>query len=490
MAPSASAFPVSNYPVLVHIVAALLAVVGAAMLLPALVEWANGDPHAMVFFRSAIITMGAGAVLFVSTRMPTRPKIRLKEAFLLTTILWVALPAFAAIPFLGLGFGFADAFFESVSGITATGATVLTGLDDMPRGILLWRAVLQWIGGIGIVVMAMVLLPFLGIGGMQLFRTESSDRSEQNLGRSSHLVGWILIVYLILTLACAMAYGAAGMSVFDAISHAFTTVSTAGYSTHDASLGFFQSAAIEWIAIVFMILGALPFIALIGFLRGDFRRLVDDPQVRWILLFLAAMSFAMAVWLTLRYGLLFGDAFRLTAFNVVSIVTTTGFASTDYMLWGEVAVILFFLLTFVGGCTGSTAGGIKIYRFVILAQVLRAHFRLFRDRSRVELVHYGRNVVPPDVPMAVLAFLILYMASVVIVTLALTAGGLEFLTALSAAATAISNVGPGVGDLIGPAGNFSSLSGTSKTILSFAMILGRLELFTVIVLLDPDFWRW
>ncbi|MGQ7793222.1 TrkH family potassium uptake protein [Faunimonas sp. B44] len=479
-----------QYQTIIQVIGALLAVLGATMLLPALIDFQDANPEWRVFALSAAVTAGTGLLLFLSTRTVERSTLRLKQAFLLTAAVWTVIPVFGAIPFLGLGIGYADAFFESASGFTTTGGTVLVGLDELPRGVLLWRAVLQWIGGVGIIVFAMVLLPFLGVGGMQLFRAESSDRSEKVLARSSDIVAWIIAIYCILTGLCTFAYAGTAMTFFDALAHAMTTVATGGFSTHDASFGHFRSAAVEWIAIGFMIIGALPMVVLIAAARGEVRRFVREPQVLWFLTFLLATSFLTGVWLSLMRGIEFAEAFRLVAFNVVSVVTTTGYATVDYTLWGPFAVILFFVLTFIGGCTGSTSGGIKVYRFIILVQVIKRQFRMLANPSRLETLKYGGTRIPDDVPPSVLAFLTLYVASIAVVALILALLGLDFLTALSSAATAISNVGPGLGEIVGPAGNFSTLPDTAKVVMGLAMILGRLELFTILILLDPGFWRW
>ena len=474
---------------LTQVIGALLALLGAFMVVPALLDWADGNAGWRIFALSAAVTSGTGLLLFASSRQSAPAALKLKEAFLLTSLVWIILPIFAAIPFLALRLSFADALFEAVSGLTTTGGTVLVGLDQMPRGILLWRALMQFIGGIGMIVMAMLLLPFLGIGGMQLFRAESSDRSEKVLARSSDLVGWIAGVYCTLTVACALAYAAAGMSLFDAISHAMTTVSTGGFGTHDSQFAYFDSAVIEWIAVVFMIAGALPFTAYIAGVRGNpgsFR----DPQIGAFLKFLAAASLLTALWLTLTSGMPIEDSLRYVTFSVVSIVTTTGFSSVDYMLWGPFAASLFLVLTFIGGCTGSTTGAIKIYRFIILGQVIKRQFRRLTSQSRVENLKYGGRRVPPDVPTSILAFLAVYLATIFVVMFLLTAAGLDPVTAFSSAATAVSNVGPGIGHIVGPAGNFAPLPDSAKLILSAAMLFGRLELFTLLVLFDPAFWRW
>lgn len=483
---------VRRFQPVVRITGYLLCVLAVLMLVPAVVDASYGNPDWRVFVLSAVFTGMTGLLLAVSAREEQQTQLKLREAFVLTTLLWFVTPAFGAIPFLGIGIDYRDGWFEAVSGLTTTGSTVLTGLDDLPPGILLWRALLQWIGGIGIIVMAMVILPFLKVGGMQLFRTESSDRSEKIVPRAFDLAIWISSVYFALTLVCALAYAAGGMTPFDAILHAMTTLSTGGYSSHDASFGHFDAAmpAITWAGSLFMLCGALPLVLFIRAVRGEAVSLFGDPQVRAFIGFLAVTCLLVAIWLTLTTGYPFEHALRQVTFNVISVVTTTGYAANDYTLWGPFAVGLFFILTFVGGCTGSTAGGIKIYRFIILSQVLRRQLRVLANPSLVEPMVYQHRRIPPDVPPSVLAFLTVYVMTIAVVTLVLTGMGLDFVTAMSSAATAISNVGPGLGPIVGPAGTFATLPDAAKVVLSFAMILGRLELFTVLVLLDPRFWRW
>ena len=463
--------------------------VAVAMLIPMAVDYADGHSSAYVFAISALVTLFVGVlmVLFAYDRRPVRAGLR--EGFLLTTLSWTLVSAFAAIPFIGLGLSAADAYFESVSALTATGATVIVKLDSQPRGILLWRALLQGIGGIGIIVFAILVLPFLRIGGMQLFQTESSDRSEKVVPRAFHLVSGICGIFGLLLVACTMTYLMLGMTPFDAICHALATVSTGGFSTHDASFGHFNSPALDWAAVLFMISGALPFVVYIKALRGDTEALWRDAQVRGLLKLLVVASLGLAVYLVLTRDVGFADAVRLATFNVVSIVTTTGFVNTDYTTWGPFAIGVFFLLIFVGGCSGSTSGGIKIYRLQVAWLLTRAHLQHLISPNRIVTLLYNGRRLPEDVPFSVVAFLALYMATIGVFTVVLAAMGLDLLTALSSAATAVSNVGPGLGDIVGPAGTFATLPKGAKWVLSFAMLLGRLELFTVLVLFRPEFWR-
>lgn len=467
----------------------MVCLVAVAMLLPMAVDYADGHSSGLVFAISALVSLFIGVLMVLFAYEGKPVKAGLREGFLLTTLSWTVVSAFACIPFLGLGLPLADAYFEAVSALTATGATVIVNLDNQPRGILLWRALLQGIGGIGIIVFAILVLPFLRIGGMQLFQTESSDRSEKVVPRTYHLVLSIIGIFGLLLVACTFTYLLLGMKPFDAICHALATVSTGGFSNYDASFGHFKSPALDWAAVVFMILGALPFVVYIKAMRGNSEVLWCDAQVRGLLKLLVVMSIILAIYLELSRDIHFLDAVRLATFNVVSIVTTTGFVTTDYTTWGPFAIGIFFILMFVGGCSGSTSGGIKIYRIQVAWLLTRAHLQHLISPNRIVTLLYNRRRLPEDVPFSVVAFLALYLATIGVFTVALAGMGLDLLTALSSAATAVSNVGPGLGDIVGPAGTYATLPTGAKWVLSLAMLLGRLELFTVLVLLRPEFWR-
>ncbi|MBU2582835.1 MAG: TrkH family potassium uptake protein [Alphaproteobacteria bacterium] len=459
------------------------------MLLPALVDFADGDADWLVFFSSSIATFFIGGLLILSNQDDQPVQLSVKDGFLLTTACWVVVAAFAAMPFIGVGLNYTDAYFEAMSGLTTTGSTVLTKLDQLPRGVLLWRAILQGLGGLGIIVTAMIMLPFLRVGGMQLFQMEQSDRSEKVLPRALELTTAIASFYVAMIIACSLTYGALGMTAFDAVCHALTTVSTGGLSTHDESFGFFKSAPLEWACIVFMILGSLPFVVYIKAWRGNPSAIFEDAQVRGLLGFLLGVCLIVTFWLMTAREMHFAEALRKATFNVTSIVTTTGYASTDYTDWGTFAIGLFFLLMFVGGCAGSTTGGIKIYRLQVTGLLIRSHFVHLMSPNRVVTLVYNGRRLPADVPFSVVAFLAIYMSTVGLFTVVLAAMGLDLVTALSASAQAVGNVGPGLGEIVGPSGNYSGLPPLAKWILSFAMMMGRLELFTVLVLLRIEFWR-
>jgi trk system potassium uptake protein TrkH len=463
---------------------------GLAMLAPALADWIAGHRDWTTFVVSSACSIFLGGLLLLGS-MGTPIRLSLRQGFMLTTLSWVSLSAVGALPlaFSELELSYTDAFFEAVSGLTTTGSTVLVGLDSMPVGILLWRAMLQWLGGIGIIVMAIAMLPFLRVGGMQLFRMESSDRSEKALPRVAQVASATSIAYLVLTLACAIAYSLAGMTGFEAVAHAMTTLSTGGYSTSDGSIGHFASPAIDWISTLFMVLGALPFVIYIQAVYGQRKVIWNNSQVRRFVVGLALVVLTMAAWLWWKQDVPILDALRLSAFNIVSVVTTTGYATTDYSQWGTFAVLSFFFLTFVGGCTGSTAGGIKTLRLELAAVVVGNQFQRLYQPHGVFMLRYRGQALSDDVARSAMNFIFIFILSFAALGAALASLGLDFVTALSGAATALANVGPGLGEIIGPAGNFSTLPDAAKWLLSAGMLLGRLEFLTLLVALSPTFWR-
>jgi trk system potassium uptake protein TrkH len=475
---------------LLLVIGILLTTLGTSMFLPALFDIAAGDDGWVVFAASGGVTIFTGVALTFSNWGRTTG-LSVKQAFLLTTVSWLVLTAFAALPFAwsSIELSYTDAFFEAMSGITTTGSTVIDGLDTLSPGILLWRGLLQWLGGLGIIVMALSVLPMLKVGGMQLFRTEGFDTAGKILPRATQIAGELSILYIFLTAACALSYRMAGMSAFDALVHAMTTIATGGYANYDASFAHFNSAPIKLIGIIFMVLGSLPFVLYLQMVRGDIFVVARDTQVRW---FLGTAGVFTLVGVA-SYSLMVmrpGDASVLdAAFNVVSIMSGTGYSTGNFDSWGPLAVALFFTLMFIGGCSGSTSCGIKIFRFQVLFQGLRQKLRLMFHPHGIFLETYNGRPLSGEVISAVMAFFFLYMASFMVTALALGLTGLDHLTAISSAATAISNVGPGLGDKVGPAGHFAAIPDSAKWIMSAAMLLGRLELFAVLVLFLPAFWR-
>lgn len=441
--------------------------------------------EAGIFGMSGFLILALGLLLALATRGPNTD-LRREQAFLLTSSVWLTVALAGATPLMIWSMSPVDAVFESMSGITTTGSTVLSGLDQTPRGVLFWRALLQALGGVGFVVTGIALLPFLKVGGMQLFRTESSDKGDKELDTATQVAAATLVVYLGLIVICGLIYHAGGMNAFDAATHAMTTVSTGGYSNYDASFGHFQSPFLQWTATLFMLLGAAPFVWYIRIYR---RGTLRSEQVRVMVLCVSAAAVILAAWLVVTQRTAPLDALRLAAFNVVSVVTTTGYATTDYTLWGSFAVGAFLTLTAVGGCTGSTAGGAKFMRWIVIARGAYVQARQIRMPHAVLSIRYEGRRFDPGVLSGVISFFTFYVGTFAFLAVALALTGLDNWTAISGSLTALANVGPGIGEVIGPAGNFAPLNDTAKLLLVFGMFVGRLEMLTVYVLFTAIYWR-
>lgn len=468
----------------------IILALAAVQVLMALVALAAGDGLATSFLVGASISAFLGGCAVLATR-GRRFELHFRDAVILTVGAWFVLPLFATVPLLldPLNLDPVDALFEMVSGITTTGATVLAGLDTLPPSFLLWRSTLQWLGGFGIIGLALVVLPFLKIGGMQLFRLESSERGEKVLPRIQAITRAIGQLYLGLTFFCFVVYLVLGMTPFDALNHAMTTICTGGFSTHDASFGYFDSASIRWAGTIFMIAGGIPFIAylrLVG--RGSLRDRID-PQIPVFLVVIVAGSAVVAAALIVSDRYEAGTAITEAAFNITSVITTTGYATTDFLLWGEFVVVVFFLAFFVGGCSGSTSGGIKILRYQIIVGTIARHLRQTIYPHIVQPVRYGGKAIATEQIVSVGVFVFLYLAVFVVTAVLFAVSGLDFLTSLSAAASAVGNTGPGLGAEIGPAGMYAGFSDFQKIVYTFAMVLGRLEIISVLVLFAPSFYR-
>jgi trk system potassium uptake protein TrkH len=468
----------------------IVLLVAATMLVPMSVDFANGNPDWSNFALSAAISAFVAVSLIISCR-GTGEQVDRKSGYLLTVSAWLLVGAFASLPLhlSSLNLSFTDAFFETMSGLTTTGSTVIAGLDKLPPGLLLWRSLLQWIGGVGIVVMAIVLLPALGVGGMQLFHTESSDISGKPVSKAFQLAAWTVGVYVGLSVLCAIAYALAGMTVFDAINHAMGTISTGGFSTKDKSIGFYDSVPIEAVSILFMISGALPLIWYARiFLEGK-RALLQDRQVPMLLIILAVAVVLVTEWNIWANDLPTLAAFRTSAYNVTSILTDTGFATSDFSTWGSFAVGTFFALYFIGGSAGSTSGAIKIFRWQILVGGVRRQLSVMLSPHRIILNRYGDQPVDDEMVESVRNFFFMYLLTFFVISLLVMATGLDFLSSTSAVAQAMANAGPGLGPTVGPAANFGGVPDSAKWLLVGAMLLGRLELSTIYVLLMRDYWR-
>ena len=476
-------------PVL-YIIGILLTTLAAAMCAPLMADLMVGHPDWQVFAGSAGLTAFVGITLLLTTMSPPA-RLSVRQAFILTTTSWLALTLFAALPFAfaDLELNFTDAFFEAMSGLTTTGSTVITTLDTAPSGILLWRAILQWLGGIGIIVMSIAILPMLKIGGNQLFRTESSDSSDKVLPRVAQVASGVGFVYLALTAACAALLWLTGLNGFDAIAHAMTTIATGGFSTRDGSVSAFANPTAELIITGFMLMGALPFVLYLQAVRGKPSSLFRDRQVRWFFCIVIFFVIAVALPHHANNDIGIGRAFRESAFNVISIMTGTGYSSANYAAWGAFATGVFFFSMFIGGCAGSTTCSIKIFRYQVLYQTAKVQMKHLIRPHGIFIATFNGKPITDEVENSVMSFFFLFMLTFAVLAGLLHFIGLDFLTAISGAATAICNVGPALGEIIGPSGSFATLPDTAKWVLSAGMLLGRLELFTVLVLFAPWFWR-
>jgi trk system potassium uptake protein len=468
----------------------LLSVLSVTMLLPALVDFIAGNPDDIVFVISAAITAFFGLTLAISTRAGG-VRLDVRQMFVMTTVLWVAIAIFGALPFSlsTLHLSVTDAIFESMSGFTTTGSTVVVGLDNLPPGLLLWRGITQWIGGLGIIVLSISVLPVIRVGGMQLFRAEGFETEGKVMPRAAEISTGVTVIYIGFTFVCLAAFYLAGMDGLEAAVHAMTTLATGGYSTSDQSIGHFDSVAIEVITITGMVAGGIPFVIYLKALRGQPGILISDDQIRTYIALLLLSTAAAAGWLWRVNGELPLTALRHASFAVVSTMTGTGFVSTDYMNWGAFPIGLIFFLTFVGGCAGSTACGIKVFRFQILYQATRSQIQRLWKPHTVIISHFNGRPIPEEIVASVLSFFFIFGTAFVLLTLGLNLVGLDFVTAISSSATALANVGPGLGPIVGPAGTFQSLPDAAKWLLIIGMLVGRLEVFTVAVLFSGGFWR-
>ena len=474
-----------------YVIGLLVASLGVTMLAPLLADLVAGNDHWPVFLESAILTVLVGGLTALACSNGVGQGLSIQQTFLLTVFVWLMLPVFGAIPFMlsDIALRPVDAFFEAMSGLTTTGSTVIVGIDSIPEGLKLWRGILQWLGGIGIIVMAMVFLPELKVGGMQIFRSEAFDTMGKILPRAAEIASRISSIYVLITMTCALCYLALGMTAFDAIVHAMTTVSTGGMANTDASFGAFNGP-IHYVASVFMILAALPFVRYVQLVSGGgVMPLLRDSQIRVFFGLIFVLVVAMALWTAYDFHGLSEIAFRESLFNVVSIMTGTGYASADYMQWGPFAVTMFFFIGLIGGCAGSTACSVKVFRYQLLFSAIKAQIRRIHSPHGIFTTRYDGRTVSDEVLSSVMVFFVAFMLSIGVVGVLLAMTGLDFITSVSGAATAIANVGPGLGTEIGPAGNFSGLNDTAKWILAIAMLVGRLEIMAVLTILTWQFWR-
>ena len=468
----------------------LLIVLGASMLGPyALQVILDEGSHS--FISASFVTIFIG-VLFILANLEKEFKLNLRQTFLFSSLAWVMVALFGSLPFVlsTQDFTFSEAFFESMSGITTTGATIISDLDSSPKSILLWRAIMQWLGGIGIVVMAITILPLLKVGGMQLFKMEGPDSTEKILPRTIEVAAIIISTYIVLTFLCGFFYWVFGMTTFDSVSHAMTTIATGGFSTHNDSIGFFKNPNIEIVASIFIILGSIPFISYLKFAQGNRKVFFNDVQIKGLIYLLVISITVMFFYLMfINYESSLLDKIRVSSFNVISILSGTGYVTDDFGLWGKFSLVFFLLLMFIGGCAGSTACGIKIFRLQMLLIFLKNQIQKLITPNSVIITKYNNQKISDNFINSVIIFIFTFLFIFLIIAMLLSISGLDFITSISGAASSISNVGPGLGDIIGPNGNYQAIPDISKWILSIGMLLGRLELFAVLVLFFPSFWR-
>ncbi len=472
------------------LIGVLLIVLGLSMLAPYSMQIIHKE-NSHSFISSSFVTIFIG-ILCILANLEKDFKLNLRQTFLFSTLAWVTVAIFGSLPFVlsSQTFSFSDAFFESMSGITTTGATIISDLDNSPKSILLWRAIMQWLGGIGIVVMAITILPLLKVGGMQLFKMEGPDSTEKILPRTIEVAAIIISTYIILTFLCGFFYWIFGMTMFDSVSHAMTTIATGGFSTHNDSIGFFKNSNIEIVASIFIILGSIPFISYLKFAQGNRKIFLQDVQIKGLIYLLIISIIIMFLYLLfIDNENSFLDKVRIASFNVISILSGTGYVTDDFGLWGKFSLIFFLLLMFIGGCAGSTACGIKIFRLQMLLIFLSNQIKKLISPNSVIITKYNNQKISDNFINSVIIFIFTFLFIFLLIAMLLSISGLDFITSISGAASSISNVGPGLGDMIGPNGNYKDLPNVSKWILSVAMLLGRLELFAVLVLFFPSFWR-
>jgi trk system potassium uptake protein TrkH len=475
---------------IIYLIGLLLCILSLFMIIPALVDWSYGNDDWPAFVGASFITLFVGSICYLSNKGIVTEHLELRQAFLLTNSAWISIALFGSIPFMlsEIDMSFTDAIFESTSGITTTGATVINNLDTTSHGILIWRALLQWLGGVGIIVMALAVLPMLSIGGMQLFKTESYETPDKVVPKAASFAAGISMVYISLTTLWALMLWIAGMPIFDSIAHAMTTIATGGYSTKSESLAAFGSSSIEIIIIFGMIVGSLPFVHYLSISKNGFKNLIKDDQVKLFLTLIIFVVFVISIYLSFQ-NIPYVDAIRLASFNVISILTGTGFGTSDFNNWGGFPTTILLILMFVGGCAGSTTCGLRMARIQVLVANAKAQISKLIRPHAVVVSYYNQKPIPENVAESVMGFFFLYIISFAIIACLLGMLGLDLITAISGAASAIGNVGPGLGDIIGPTGSYQTIPDMGKFFLCAGMILGRLEIFAILVMFSPLFWK-
>ena len=479
-----------NYPLIQRILGIMLILFSVALIIPIITSLIFNDGNISIFITSFILFFISGSILYFPN-MNSENDIKAKDGFLLVVLFWVVLSAFGSVPFMldqQLSLSFADAFFESISGWTTTGATVIKDIDGLSLSILIYRQELQWLGGMGIVILALAVLPMLGVGGMQLYNAETTGpiKDKKISPRIAETAKHLWAVYLGLTVLCALSYFIAGMSAFDAISHSFSTIAIGGFSTHNDSIGYFQSSSIEFVCMIFMFLSALNFTLHFIFLRSkNIKSYFMDAEARLYLFII--FTFISIMFLYLITSNTLETEFRHIIFQGVSFITTSGFTSTSYAGWPSFLLITLLTMSFVGACTGSTGGGMKVMRIMLLFKLMKKELmKILHPTAEIPII-VNENPLSENISHSVWNFFILYIISYLVISFLLLASGLDMTSAFSAVASCINNLGPALGVV---SDNYSAINDFSKYMLSFAMLLGRLEIFTLLIVMTPYFWKY
>ncbi|MDX1781755.1 MAG: TrkH family potassium uptake protein [Thalassovita sp.] len=479
-----------QYSQVIRINGYLTIAMGMAMLPCMVLDWASGGQSPAMFGKTALLAVLSGVLVVLATNNRRSTDIGTREAFLLTTGTWAYLPLVGALPFIvgAPNVPLTDAYFEAVSGMTTTGSTVFDHIETLPKGIQMWRGILQWLGGLGIVVVAMIFLPVMGLGGMQFFRSEGFDTLGKVLPRAPDIARALLGIYVFLTLTCVLAYVIFGMSLFDATVLSMTTISTGGFANSDASFAAF-SGPLEYVSALFMLLASMPFIRFVQLSRGQGRPLWQDVQVRIYLRWTAYAIAAVVIWRLLHESRDFPTVLRETTFNIVTLFSGTGYSSADVAGWGSFPLSVIVVIGLIGGCTASTGCSVKIFRWLVVIEAIKAQLMKIRAPSAVVTPRLGAKPIEPDVFNSVIAFFALFLLTFGFLSVALELTGLHNQTALTAAWTAIANIGPAFGPEVGPSGAMDGFPTAAKWLMIFGMLVGRLEILSVFVLFTPTFWR-
>lgn len=473
-----------------YIIGRLMLLLGLLMLIPAALDWMLNNANAEGFVKSALFTGGVGAVVVLTTRNGIGAGLGTRKAFLLTLLIWTVVPLFAALPFIvgAPGMGLTNAYFEAVSGLTTTGATVIVGLEGYPEGMNLWRGMLNWLGGLGIAVIALIFLPVMRVGGMQFFRTEGFDTLGKILPRASDIALSLLAVYAGLTVACALTFSSIGMTPLDAVVHAMASISTGGFSPSDQSFGKYAGAG-EYAGTLFMILGSLPYIRYVQMVNGTAGPLLQDLQARAYLRWIAVAVLAVTLWRVLSSDMAIEPAFREALFNMTAIFSGTGFSSGSFSGWGGFALVAAFVVGIVGGCSGSSSGALTVFRVQVMLAAIVAQVRQIASPNRIILVKYGQRTVEDDVMNALMLYVSGYVLTLGVLSVAMTLVGVDSLSALFGIWTSLGNIGYGYGPMLAETGTYVDFPSASKWLMIAAMLMGRLALLSVFVVVMPSFWR-